>query len=388
MTKLDILNISINNISLKNLLRQIKQGGFIITPNVDHLIKLQHDPEFFHVYQTADYVICDSQILMWIALFLGKRIQEKISGSDFFPAFYEYYKDDPDIRVFLLGSREGVAQIAQERINQRVGRELVVGVHSPSFGFERNLDECEKILDIINATDANVLAVGVGAPKQEKWIYKYRHRLSHIKIFLAIGATIDFEAGVTRRAPRYISRWGLEWIYRILAEPRRLWKRYLFDILPMFWLATKQKFNRYRYKKPLELLLHEAGLLSMKQVEFLLEQQGKEPSQRFGELIMQQGWVKAQTVRFFLVELPQWLQQKRSYSVTEYLQFSGLLSDEQVDQLVRDQAIEPIALELLAVQYGWVKDETVNFFRRAQRLAHKKNVNSFERVYFYKPRAS
>lgn len=386
MTKLDILNISINNISLKNLLRQIKQGGFVITPNVDHLIKLQHDPEFFHVYQTADYVICDSQVLMWIALLLGKRIQEKISGSDFFPAFYHHYKDDPDIRIFLLGSREGVAKKAQERINKRVGRELVVGVHSPSFGFERNPEECAKILDIINATNANVLAVGVGAPKQEKWIYKYRHQLPQIKIFLAIGATIDFEAGVTRRAPSRISRWGLEWLYRLLAEPRRLWKRYLLDILPMFWLATQQKFNRYRYKKPLGLLLHEAGLLSMDQVEFLLEQQVKSPGQRFGELIVQQGWVNAQTVRFFLVELPQWLKQKRAYSLTEYLQTSGLLSDEQLDQLVRDQKIEPIALELLAIQYGWVKDETVNFFRRAQRLASQPNVNSFERVYFYKPR--
>ena len=90
------------------------------------------------------------------------------------------------------------------------------------------------------------LAVGVGAPKQEKWILKYKDLMPNVKIFMAIGATIDFEAGNVKRAPQWMSRYGLEWLYRLLSEPSRLWKRYLVDDLPFFWLILKQRFGWYR----------------------------------------------------------------------------------------------------------------------------------------------
>ena len=102
---------------------------------------------------------------------------------------------------------------------------------------------------MINQSEATVLAVGVGAPKQEKWIYKYKNFLPNIKIFLAIGATIDFEAGNIKRAPKIVSNLGFEWLYRLLSEPKRLWKRYLVDALPFFWLILQQKLNLY--KKPI-----------------------------------------------------------------------------------------------------------------------------------------
>lgn len=88
-----------------------------------------------------------------------------------------------------------------ERINQKVGRNIVVGAHSPSYGFEKKPEECEKLVHIINESGANVLLVGVGAPKQEKWIMKYRNRMPRIDIFMGLGATIDFEAGTLKRAP-------------------------------------------------------------------------------------------------------------------------------------------------------------------------------------------
>jgi len=146
----------------------------------------------------------------------------------------------------LLGSGEGVAKKAKERINQKVGREIVVGAYSPSFGFEKNESECQKIVDLIEESGATVLAIGVGCPKQEKWIFKYKDQLKNIKIFLAIGATIDFEAGAKPRAPKPVSQLGLEWLYRLLSEPRRLWKRYLVDDLPFFWLLIQQKLNLYQ----------------------------------------------------------------------------------------------------------------------------------------------
>ena len=105
--------------------------------------------------------------------------------------------------------------------------------------------EINDIISKINESGANVLVVGVGAPKQENWIVKYREKLTSIKIFMALGATIDFEAGTVNRAPIVFQKLALEWLYRIIKEPKRLWKRYLIDDMPFFWLVLKQKLKRY-----------------------------------------------------------------------------------------------------------------------------------------------
>jgi exopolysaccharide biosynthesis WecB/TagA/CpsF family protein len=126
---------------------------------------------------------------------------------------------------------------------------MVVDSYSPPLGFENDPLECAKIIEIINNSGANVLAVGVGAPKQEKWIIKYRSSLSEIKTFFAIGATIDFEAGSLRRAPAWMSSAGLEWLYRLLSEPGRLWRRYLVEDLGFFILIFRQKLQMNRTKK-------------------------------------------------------------------------------------------------------------------------------------------
>lgn len=165
----------------------------------------------------------------------------KKSGSDLFPAFYEYNKANPDTKIFLLGAQEGVADRARQNINEKVGREIIIDSYSPSFGFEKNPEECQYIIDRIQQSGATVLAVGLGAPKQEKWIAQYRHQLPSIKIFLAIGATIDFEAGEKARSLKWMSEVGLEWMHRLASEPQRLWKRYLVDSLPFFLLVLQYK---------------------------------------------------------------------------------------------------------------------------------------------------
>ncbi|MGF1542558.1 MAG: WecB/TagA/CpsF family glycosyltransferase [Pleurocapsa sp.] len=242
--KIKMLNIEIDNISSLELLQNIRTGGILFTPNVDHLMKLQKDADFYHTYQQADYLVCDSKIIYWASIFLGNKIIEKISGSDFFPKFYQYYKDDEHIKIFLLGGIDKSAEQAKQNINDKTGRPIVVGAYSPSMGFEKNELECQKIVDLINNSGATVLAIGVGAPKQEKWIVRYKKLLPKIKIFLAIGATIDFEAEISQRSPQWMSQVGLEWLFRLVSEPKRLWKRYLVESPPFFWLILKQKIQQ------------------------------------------------------------------------------------------------------------------------------------------------
>ena len=98
---------------------------------------------------------------------------------------------------------------------------------------------------MLRQSDANVVLVGLGNPKQTLWIYKYKDRIPNVKVWMALGATIDFEAGNVKRAPKIYQRLALEWLYRLCMEPRRMFRRYMIDDMPFFWLLMKQKFGRY-----------------------------------------------------------------------------------------------------------------------------------------------
>ena len=246
---LRILNVEFHNLTLSELLDRFDEG-LLVPLNVDTLMKLQNDRAYLEVCRSAEYVVCDGQIVLFAARFLGEPLRAKISGADFLRAFCLHHKNDRTVRVFLLGAAEGVAEAARRRLNEAAGREVVVGAWSPSYGFENNDAESAAIVERIHASKATVLAVGVGAPKQERWIGRYRARLPNVKRFMAVGATLDFEAGKFKRAPAWVSRAGLEWAYRLKQEPKRLWRRYLVDDPPFFWLILKQRLGLYR--DPLE----------------------------------------------------------------------------------------------------------------------------------------
>ena len=246
--RIKILNVEIDNITQKELLAQLNKG-VLVTPNVDDIMKHQRDEEFHRYASQAEFCVCDSKIVLLASKFLGKSLKEAIPGSGFFPEYCEYHKND-NTKIFLLGAKEGVGEEAKKRINQRVGRELVVGSYSPPFGFEKDEKECEHIVEILSKSSANVVLVGLGNPKQTKWIYKYKDRLSNIDVFLALGATIDFEAGNVKRAPKIVQKLALEWLYRLCKEPKRMYHRYLIEDMPFFWLLLKQKLGKY--KNPFE----------------------------------------------------------------------------------------------------------------------------------------
>lgn len=245
MSTVRILNVDVLSITQDELLKNLRKG-VLITPNVDHLVKLQKDKEFYDVYQQAEWIICDSKILYLLSKLLRHPLPQAIPGSSFFTAFYHYHKDDLNCRIFLLGAKEGIAAKAMEEINKGIGRNIVVGVYSPSYGFEKDEEECARLIDIINRSGANVLLVGVGAPKQEKWIARYRSRMPEIDLFMGLGATIDFEAKTLKRAPLFWQRTGLEWLYRCIKEPKRLFKRYFVDDMAFFYYFGKQLLRFYR----------------------------------------------------------------------------------------------------------------------------------------------
>lgn len=244
MSHIRILNVDILDITQEELLQKLTKG-VLVTPNVDDIMKHQRDEEFHRYASMAEFSVCDSKIVLLASRFLGTPLKEAIPGSSFFPKYCEYHKDD-NTRIFLLGAKEGVGEIARARINARIGREIVVATYSPPYGFEHDGNECQHIIDVVQSSNANVVVVGLGNPKQTKWIYKYREKLPNVDVFLALGATIDFEAGNIKRAPKIFQKLALEWLYRFAKEPKRLFRRYFIEDMPFWGLLLKQKLNLYK----------------------------------------------------------------------------------------------------------------------------------------------
>lgn len=243
--RIRILNVEFDDVTLDWLVEHLI-AGMVITANVDSVMKMQRDGEFYEIQRCADFVVADGQLLVFGARFLGTPLRERVTGSDLLPALCWHHRANPDVRVFLLGAGPGVAQEAQRRINARAGRDVVVGAHGPSFGFERDEDESRRIAEMIDGSGATVLAVGVGAPKQEKWIIRHRSSMPGVRLYLPVGAALDFAAGRIRRAPRWMQRSGLEWSHRLVREPARLWRRYLIEDPPFFKLLLQQRLGQYQ----------------------------------------------------------------------------------------------------------------------------------------------
>ena len=152
----------------------------------------------------------------------GHPIKANLNGTDLLPKVLEAAADE-GIQVFFLGGKPGVAQKAKEQLMRRIPKLEVVGVHHGYFSDE----EHEKVIEDINRSRARLLLVGLGVPFQEKWIWKFRNHIE-AKLFFGVGAFLDFSAGRFTRAPFIFRKYGLEWMYRLYQEPRRLLKRYIF----------------------------------------------------------------------------------------------------------------------------------------------------------------
>ena len=246
-----MLNVWVDDLSLNQLLARL-DSGVVFTLNPDHLYHLQRNAAFLAAYRQADFITSDSKYVYWSLGWIGRRIQEKVSGSDIVPSYCWHHRNNPDVKVFLLGAAPGIAQTALERINARCGRAVVIGAHSPSMKFVNDEAEITSVIEKINDSGANALIVGLGAPKQEIWMIKHRHLMPQVKVFMGVGATIDYEAGAVARAPRWMTRIGLEWVYRLTTEPRRYWRRYLRD-MEFFWLVLVDGVGRYKSPLPLPL---------------------------------------------------------------------------------------------------------------------------------------
>ena len=249
LRKVPLLNVHVHDIGMDELVEGFDEG-MLLTLHVDMIMKLQKDREFYEIFDAFDIVTCDSQILYFATRWLGTPVRERVSGSDYFPRFYTRHRDNPDVTVFLCGGKPGVAELAAENVNAKVGRRMVVGTHAPPFDFDTDPQATEAIIEAVNASGATVLVVGLGGGRQEKFLVRHRHRFENVRLFLPLGGTIDYEAGTFRRPPAWVTDWGFEWLYRLVKEPRQRWHRYIVHEPPVLPLLLAQKLGRYRNPFP------------------------------------------------------------------------------------------------------------------------------------------
>ena len=211
------------------------QGGSVFTPNVDHVVNVGSNPAFREAYATASLSLVDGKPLLWASSLLGLRLPEKISGSDLLIPLMERAARKR-WRVYLLGAAPGVAEQAAALLGERYGV-TVCGYDSPMLK-PGDASQNQRLVKNIREAKADLLVVAFGAPKQELFIKQVEAELRPA-VCIALGASLDFLVGAAKRSPRWMSEFGLEWLYRLASEPRRMWKRYLVNDPRFVWILFK-----------------------------------------------------------------------------------------------------------------------------------------------------
>ena len=272
-----VLNVPIDDLNMDEALERLEEfiaigretgkSHQIATVNADFTVKSMRDPELLYLLQEADMATADGMPLVWGARLLGVPLEGRVTGSDMVPALAERAAEK-GYSIYFYGAAPGVAEKAANTLREKHSDLIVAGVCSPPY--QPVLEVDESLLDDIKAAKPDILLVAFSHPKQEKWIGMYGQRLG-VPVVIGIGATLDFIAGEVKRAPEWMQKAGLEWAFRLLQEPRRLWKRYVVDmaVFSLFFARQWLFMRRGNVSSPLlptgdSIIVEDTAILNVK----------------------------------------------------------------------------------------------------------------------------
>jgi len=244
--------IRINNFNHPEALAAIEavlrhqEPSFLFTPNAHHIILLQKDESFRQAYQKASLVFADGMSLLFASYLLGTPLRARLAGADIFSEICGLAASLGQ-SVFLLGGERGEEQKAIIKIKKFWPR-LRAKAYSPPYGFENDPQETEKIIQLIREFSPDILLCFLGSPKTEKWLSKHYSQLP-VSLAASLGAALSYFIGRKKRAPSFLRRLGLEWLWRFAHEPRRLWKRYLIGNALFLGILIKELNHRWKGEK-------------------------------------------------------------------------------------------------------------------------------------------
>ena len=213
-------------------------GGTVFTPNVDHIVMAEHDERFRQAYEGASLSLVDGTPVLWASRLLRTPLPMKVSGSDLVMPLMERAAER-GYRVYFLGGAPGVAEMAREKLVSALPSIQIVGMDAARIDVSGDMSAIDDVVERIRNARPDLVLVALGAPKQEIWS---QARLALLKpaVLIGVGASLDFVAGIQKRAPRWMSSMGVEWLYRLAQEPRRLAGRYLLRDPEFCWILLRQ----------------------------------------------------------------------------------------------------------------------------------------------------
>jgi exopolysaccharide biosynthesis WecB/TagA/CpsF family protein len=253
--RVKLFTAPLDSIGLLQCLSEIEQHGldrfeYVVTPNVDHIVRISKIPQLLNVYDSALLSLCDSRIIRLLARFCDIKIPEVITGSDLTRLLFERIINQKD-EITIIGS-DG-SSIEKLKAKYRIKN---IYHYRPPMGFIKEDLEVNKCVDFVSGQSSRFIFFAVGSPQQEILAHRVYQNGKSVGLGFCIGASINFLTGIEKRAPVIVQKFSMEWLYRLLKNPRRLWKRYLVEdikIFPIFFqclwrkLANKKYSN---YKKP------------------------------------------------------------------------------------------------------------------------------------------
>lgn len=208
-----------------------------VVVNAGKIVSMQKDAELYQSVVSCDIINADGQSVVWASRFLGQYLPERVAGADLMQelvalAAAKKYK------CFFLGAREEVVKKVVEHYTARFGSAIIAGYRNGYY----TKDEEQEVARQISDSKAQLLFVAITSPKKENFMYQYRTLLSSVNFTMGVGGTFDVVAGITKRAPVWMQRWGLEWFYRLIQEPKRMWKRYLVGNSKFIAMVLRYRF--------------------------------------------------------------------------------------------------------------------------------------------------
>ncbi|MEW5425046.1 WecB/TagA/CpsF family glycosyltransferase [Amorphus sp. 3PC139-8] len=216
-----------------------RPAHIVVTPNLDHVVKLRHEPDFRAAYEDADLIVADGMPFVWLSRLEGTPLPARVAGSELIEPVCRAAAQ-AGLSIFFLGSTEARLVAAETALKARVPGLKVAGHLAPPFGFRDDSAAQAEAADAVAASGADIVFLALSAPTQEIYATRYRNRFD-CGVVLCIGAGLDFLSGDVARAPAWMQRGGLEWVWRTLQEPRRLAPRYgrIIWLLPQLMAAHR-----------------------------------------------------------------------------------------------------------------------------------------------------
>ena len=242
--KIDFLGIPVDSLTMNETIQlvddSIQQNKHInhVVINAGKVVSMQTDQQLFESVASCDIINADGQSIVWAARFLGKNLPERVAGADLMQ-YLVHLASVKGYKCFFFGAKEEVVKKIVDIYSEKYGQSIIAGYRNGYFTKEEEPVVAKQIAE----SGAQLLFVAITSPRKENFMYEYRDILSNVNFTMGVGGTFDVIAGFTKRAPLFMQNIGMEWFYRLMQEPRRMWKRYLIGNSKFIYLVLRAKIK-------------------------------------------------------------------------------------------------------------------------------------------------